>query len=222
MIALLVAAVIAIAGITYAVLAAGDSGSESGPAATQGPSGSAPQGTSSQATPAGSSVSASEGGTAPTQSAAKPDASSVPDTTSTPSVVRPKVQRTTQAPLDEPGDLGNGVTVSVSEVEKVKGEAQGPGEISGPALRVSVTVTNDTAKPVPMNLALANLYYGQDRTPAGELSGPGAQPLRADVPPGGSATGKYVYAIPENERKQIEVEFSYTTDAPVVIFTGSA
>ncbi|MBM7798520.1 hypothetical protein JOE57_001441 [Microlunatus panaciterrae] len=128
---------------------------------------------------------------------------------------------TRRAPLGKTGDLGNGVTVTVSKVESVKGQAHGPGEIAGPALRISITVDNKTKKAVPMELALVNLYYGSDRTPAGPLSGPGADPLSKPVAAGKASTGTYVFAVPKDQRGAIEVEFTYTTAAPKVVFRGA-
>jgi hypothetical protein len=117
--------------------------------------------------------------------------------------------------------LGNGVSVQVTKIESVKGEAQGPGEIAGPAVRVTVTVTNGTDKEVPMDLALVNLYYGKDKTPASTLSGPGLSPLSAPIPAGEKDSGSYVFSVPEGQRDPLTVEFSYTTDAPTVIFSGT-
>ena len=51
----------------------------------------------------------------------------------------------------------------VSKIESVDGEAQGPGEVAGPALRVSIEVENTSGEDVAMDLALTNLYYGKDR-----------------------------------------------------------
>ncbi|MDQ2624139.1 MAG: hypothetical protein M3Y20_03150, partial [Actinomycetota bacterium] len=44
--------------------------------------------------------------------------------------------------LDEPADYGNDVTVTLDELERVDGEAAGPGEVAGPAVLVSITLHN--------------------------------------------------------------------------------
>ena len=133
----------------------------------------------------------------------------------------PKQIPTTRAPITKPGDLGNGVVVKVAQVESVKGTAQGPGEIAGPALRVTISVNNGAAKALAMGSSVVNLYYGTGRIPAGPLSGPGAKQLTGSIRPGATATGTYVFGVPKNQRTHIEVEFSYTTDAPTVIFSGA-
>jgi hypothetical protein len=158
-------------------------------------------------------------GAAPTSPVPSP---SIPKPTAsgTPTVVPTGGTESTTAPLTEKAALGNGVSVQVSKIESVQGEAQGPGEIAGPAVRVSIEVTNGTKKEVPMNLALVNVYYGKNKAPASPLSGPGVAPLSGTIPAGGSASGTYVFGVPVNQRDPLTVEFSYTTDAPTVIFSG--
>ena len=66
-----------------------------------------------------------------------------------------------------------------------------------------------------MDLALVNLYYGKDKTPASALSGPGADPLTKPVAAGRlGVADDYVFGVPKSEQDQLTVEFSYTTDAP--------
>lgn len=148
---------------------------------------------------------------------------SVPPATASgkPTVVPTHATKTTSVPLHRTGRLGNGVKVSVSKIDKVHGVAQGPGEIAGPALRVTIKIANGTRRPVSMDLAIVNMYYGKAQTPASGLSGPGVVPLAAEIPPGRSGSGSYVFGVPTNDRKTVTVEFSYTTEAPTVIFTGA-
>ena len=85
----------------------------------------------------------------------------------------------------------------VSKIEAVDGEAQGPGEVAGPALRVSIEVQNTSGKDVAMDLALTNLYYGKDKTPASALSGPGVRPLPGTIASGDRASGQFVFGVPD-------------------------
>ena len=127
----------------------------------------------------------------------------------------------TRAPLREKGDLGNGVSVRVSDIQQVDGEAQGPGEVAGPALRVSIEVQNRTDNEISMELALANLYYGPDRAPASSLSGPGARSFPETIEPGKAAFARYVFGVPKQGHNPLAVEFSYTVEAPTMIFEGN-
>lgn len=160
----------------------------------------------------------------PSQVSTPVPSASIPKPTATgkPTVVPTKSTSTTSAPLDDTATPASGIEVRVSDVESVQGVAQGPGEIAGPAVRVSVEVINKSDEGVAMDLALVNVYYGSDRTPATALSGPGLAPLTGSIPAGKSATGAYVFSVPEDERDQLTVEFSYSTDAPTVVFSGKA
>jgi hypothetical protein len=71
-----------------------------------------------------------------------------------------------------------------------------------------------------MELALANLYYGPDKLPASPLSGPGLRAFPRRIASGQSASARYVFGVPEQGRNPLVVEFSYTVDAPTIIFEG--
>ncbi len=148
---------------------------------------------------------------------------SLPPATATgaPSVVPTRSTISSTAPLSEKGDLGNGVAVRVSKIESVDGEAQGPGEVAGPALRVSIEVENTSGEDVAMDLALTNLYYGKDRTPASTLSGPGVSPLPGTVASGDRASGQFVFGVPVRGRNPLVVEFSLQADRPTILFEGN-
>ena len=47
-------------------------------------------------------------------------------------------------PLDKTGDFGTGLTVRLSRIAAVKGRATAPGEIAGPAIKITVTARNRT------------------------------------------------------------------------------
>jgi hypothetical protein len=197
--------------VVVAVLLTRSGGSGATPGSGQTYNGSAPP-------TAGASAKPSQEVTTPVPSASIPK----PTATGKPTVVPTQSTSTTSAPLDDTATPASGIEVQVSDVESVQGVAQGPGEIAGPAVRVSVEVKNKSDEEVAMDLALVNVYYGSDKTPATALSGPGLAPLTGSIPPGKSATGAYVFSVPEDEREQLTVEFSYSTDAPTVIFSGKA
>lgn len=145
-----------------------------------------------------------------------------PTATGSPHVVKTSSPaKTIRASLHTKRKLGNGVAVTVTEIEPVQGVAHGPGEIAGPALRVSVEVANGTNRPVDLEDALVNMYYSKAKTPAHRLSGPGVEPFRGSVAPGKAESGRYVFRVPDDQRKVVTVEFSYSTHAPTVIFSGT-
>ena len=112
--------------------------------------------------------------------------------------------------------------MTITRVESVKGVGRGVGEKSGPALRLTVSVSNDTSKTLSLDLGLLNVYFGAEASPASPLSGPGVRALPSSVKAGQTGTGKYVFGVPTNQRGKIRVDFTYTTAAPRAIFTGPA
>lgn len=123
-------------------------------------------------------------------------------------------------PLDSVGDFGTGLVVRLSDMTTVQAEATAPGEIAGPAVRLTVEAVNDGTEPVSLDGVVVFLSYGEERSPAsqfGSLSDPLAGELAAD----GSRTGSYVYAVPPDGRGDIRVEISYTGSAPTVAFEGA-
>lgn len=121
-----------------------------------------------------------------------------------------------EAPIDE------GVTVSMSGLESVEGEASMPGEIAGPSLRFDVTFTNDSDEAYSLISAVTNVYYGGDQIPAIELAEPGGVALPAEVAAGESVTGTFVYNVPTEDRDRVRITVDYAAAEPSVVFEGSA
>lgn len=218
-IGLLVAAVAIVAAVVLAVvLTRGAPDSEGGPPGS--PTSSATGTPTGAATPTGgSSATGVEPSATPTTEVPSP---SLPpaSVTGPPTVVPTRSTTSTRAPLREKADVDDGVAVRVSRIESVDGEAQGPGEVAGPALRVSIAVENTSGEDVSMDLALTNLYYGKERTPASVLSGPGVRQLPGTLASGQSAAGQFVFGVPKRDRNPLVVEFSLRADTPTILFEG--
>jgi hypothetical protein len=133
-----------------------------------------------------------------------------------PAVTKPPVA------LDEPASFGSGLVARVTGLEAVQGEARGPGETAGPALRVVVEIRNTSGRAVSLARAIVTVSYGREPAPGVALSGPGVRPLAGSVDAGGSATGSYVFGVPEDERTNIQVSISVDAAQPTVLFEGSA
>jgi hypothetical protein len=124
--------------------------------------------------------------------------------------------------LDETADFGTGLTVRLVDVEAVKGKAEGPGQIAGPALRVTLQARNESGKKVSLEGSVVDLSYGEGQTPGMRLRGPGTVEFPASVKSGGTAKGAYVFAVPEDQRYLIKVSMSYVASEPTVVFMGAA
>lgn len=124
--------------------------------------------------------------------------------------------------LDAPAAVGNGIVATVASVEAIEGTGVGPGNIAGPALRVTVAIENGTPEAVSLDGVAVNLAYGADRTPASPLDDPSRRPFTGMVEPGGTGEGVYVFSVPTDGREVVTVEVGYQAGAPLLLFTGSA
>lgn len=129
---------------------------------------------------------------------------------------------TLQAPaLTATARAADGVAVQVTNIAAVTTEARFPGEIAGPGLAVTVRVVNSGSTPVDLEGAIVDLR-GANGERGIEMSGGPSSPFAGSVAPGGQAVGVYVFTIPEDQRNPISVRFSYSAQAPTVLFAGDA
>ncbi|NEK85472.1 hypothetical protein GCU60_06820 [Blastococcus saxobsidens] len=124
--------------------------------------------------------------------------------------------------IDAAAAVGNGIVATIASVEAIEGTAVGPGNIAGPALRVTVRIENGTAEAVSLDGVAVNLAYGADRTPASPLDDPSRRPFTGMVDPDRSGEGVYVFSVPTDVRDLVTVEVGYQAGAPLLLFTGRA
>jgi len=122
--------------------------------------------------------------------------------------------------LDAAAAVGNGIVATLPSIESIEGSAVGPGNIAGPALRVTVRIQNGTAQPVSLDGVAVNMSYGADRTPASPLDDPSRRPFSGMVAPGESSEGVYVFTVPADARDSVTIEVGYQAGAPLLLFTG--
>jgi hypothetical protein len=115
-----------------------------------------------------------------------------------------------------------GVVVSIKNLEAVAGEAQGPGEVGGPALRFTLSLRNDGDAPVSLESTVVTLYSGPEQLPATDLTGPGGVPLPGEIAAGATVTGVFIFAVPPEQRDQVKIGVDYTVGVPIVVFEGAA
>lgn len=124
------------------------------------------------------------------------------------------------AALTETREISDGGEVRISSIESVTSQAQIPGEVVGPALRVSVRIeAGDEA--IDLSRVVVNAYYGKDLTPAIEASGPGVKPVSGTLKPGKNVTGVFVFNVPAEERGSVTVEFIHGGSVKPLKFQGS-
>jgi hypothetical protein len=125
-------------------------------------------------------------------------------------------------PLDETGDFGTGLSVQLVGIEAIEGEARTQGEISGPALRIELELTNDSDEAISLEQVQVEVTYGEERTPGIELTGSGTVPFPESVAPDDSTTGTVVFVVPADQRDLVQIVVTQTTGAPIIVFEGSA
>ena len=118
-------------------------------------------------------------------------------------------------------EVAKGVTAQLSGFNSVEGEARIPGDIAGPAVRVSVKVSNESGSTIRLDGAVVNLYYGEARTPAIANSWPVGKPFPAELANGDSTVGAYVFSLPSDQRTDVRVEVDIAGVADPVMFVGA-
>ena len=124
--------------------------------------------------------------------------------------------------FDQPAAVGNGITAEVVSLEAIEGTGQGPGNIAGPALRVTIRITNGTAGPVSLDGVAVDLAHGAELTPASPLEDPSTAPFAGTVQPSGNAVGVYVFSVPADDRDLVNLSVGYQAGAPFLVFAGPA
>jgi hypothetical protein len=125
-------------------------------------------------------------------------------------------------PLTEEVAPVPGIVIGIDGLESVTGEAQGPGEVGGPALRFTLSMRNDGDSPLSLESTVVTVYSGPDQTPAPDLREPGGVPLPAEVPAGSTVTGVFIFTVPLEHRDQVKIGVDYTVGIPIVVFEGAA
>lgn len=158
--------------------------------------------------------------------AASPTISASPSGTSQPAAPSPAPKpggaaQPTKAPvpLSQPADFGTGVVAKLDKIESIVATAHGPGEISGPALAFTITVTNRSTGTVDLGSVIVNLTDAHG-DPGVSMFGPPAVLLSGTLAVGASATGTYVFAVASSAASTVRLEVSYSTQAPTVVFSG--
>ncbi len=121
--------------------------------------------------------------------------------------------------LEEPVAEG-GLTGSLVRIEEIDADGNGPGNIDGPALRVTVRLVNGTASDLDLFGVAVALSHGAGNTPASPIEDASQSPFSGALPPGEAAEGVYVFGVPPESRSDVRVEVGARPGAPVMVFTG--
>ncbi|ALX66284.1 hypothetical protein [Microbacterium sp. XT11] len=126
---------------------------------------------------------------------------------------------TQEAVVGETVAFETGVSVVVSSVTAVTVEAQTPGEVSGSAVVVEVTASNESDEAQDLESAVVMLSADDGEVGVGTTAGD-PEPLAGSVKPGASVTGRYVFMLGSAKDRAVTVSVNYAAGEPVAIFSG--
>ncbi|HEY5822672.1 MAG TPA: hypothetical protein VIT20_11890 [Propionibacteriaceae bacterium] len=221
---LIVAAAVVVVVVIVAIVV-GVAARRAAPVVTPAPT-TATESTSSQAGPSSSpsipATSAPPSPSASTNPTGGATSAPAPTSSANSSATSGNQQTKSPVPLDDDEEVKPGLTAEVDKIEAVTGQAEGPGEVGGPAIRFTVKLVNAGDQAQPLDTTVVNVYYGDQATPASSLSGPGVTPLPDSVRPGAEVSATYVFTVPRASRDKVLITVDYSVDTSVVAFRGRA
>jgi hypothetical protein len=126
----------------------------------------------------------------------------------------------TQAPIADPVTVG-GLTARVASMERFTlKDSSIPGEVDGPAVRVTVEVTNTGKTAVDITGAQLSAAFGATAEPGPELSGNGTKAFPATVQPGETVKAVGAYSIPDGAGDSVHLELDLLAGKPAIVFVG--
>lgn len=121
---------------------------------------------------------------------------------------------------DGTADFGDNVTARLTEVTPTTVTGTRAGEVSGPAIRVTVELSNATSSAIDLGTVTVNAYFGADTQPASPFdSATEGEPFTGSLAAGAKASGTYVFSVPEGQDDALVVTVSKDASSPLVTFT---
>ncbi len=114
-----------------------------------------------------------------------------------------------------------GPQVSIVSMSAITATAAGPGEIAGPAVRLTLRFRNTVPAAIGLDTVTVGLLDGSGR-PCSMVSRNGSAPFAGVLPPGAVKDGTFVFSVPAAARKGVTVSVDYSSDAPTLLFTADA
>lgn len=122
-------------------------------------------------------------------------------------------------PPGQTANFGTGVTVRVSQVQSVNVAYQLPGDVAGPAVSVTLVLTNGGPSAFPANGVAVTATYG-NATPASPVLDNGYRPFSGTIGPGATQTGVYPFRVPVADQSTVQVQVAYRSGAPIAVLAA--
>lgn len=114
---------------------------------------------------------------------------------------------------DDPAEFASGLTVELVSVTDTSAAATGIGSTGGPAVEVTLLVTNTSGASITLSPAV-NAYAGSDRVP---LTPDHETPIADTIASSAQSTGSYTFAV-DDETSSIWITVSTGPDSGLVVF----
>lgn len=124
-------------------------------------------------------------------------------------------------PLSKTASYRSGIGVALVSIAPSTAKARNIGEVSGPALTITVKVTNNSDMAADISAVIVNVF---DRTgaPCNQIQNDKLHQFGGKLAPGKSAEGQYQFTIAKDRRNPIAVQVIYAGGEPVAVFRGNA
>lgn len=122
----------------------------------------------------------------------------------------------------EVSTLSADLSAKVTALSAVQGISEGAGQIAGPAVQVTIEISNESSDAVSLANVSVTSNYGTAKTPATALSGPGASQFPASLAGKSNAKAVFVFAVPTNQRGALQIFLNVAASSPVAVFEGTA
>ncbi len=122
--------------------------------------------------------------------------------------------------FDDSAETAAGVHVKVGKISQIKAEASLPGEVAGQAVRVPVSISNETEEEISTRDVVINVFFGEDEVPGVPVISARDDSFPLVVEPGATATTHALVVIPEKAGSKLTVTVNLQATEPVAIFVG--
>lgn len=126
---------------------------------------------------------------------------------------------TRSASAGQPVTFDSAATVSLDALSAISVSATTPGEITGPAVQVTVKVSNGSQQALDVSSAVVSVT-AEDGTLGIPTTAGDPAPLEGVIAPGQSVTGSYVFMLDPAAGRGVLVTVNYAAAEPVAVFTG--
>jgi hypothetical protein len=140
-----------------------------------------------------------------------------PDATADPRFGAPVAQT---VPKDASADFGDTVTARITSITSTTATGTGVGEVSGPAVRVALSITNGTGSQISLNGVTVNAYYGSAMTPASPVGTQDDKTFGGTLGASKTASGSYEFSVPKDQQSSLVITVSRAAGEPIVVFQG--